>query len=96
MFTDKQVSQVVRNLMSTPEGKYFMDWLTELYQRYPFRHIVNGDRSNAALAMAYKAGQSDVVTFLQDVISNGLNEGGEHAGTGTDGDSDDDFGDDEP
>lgn len=66
--TEKDVAVLLRKLFSYPEGPYVMEWLTELYQQYTFRTIIQSGAANAPLAMAYKAGQSDLVTTLQNYL----------------------------
>ncbi len=93
---NKTVTLLVQKLFAYPEGPYVLDWLQELYQQYPFRHIVQSNMVNANLAMAYKAGQSDVITFLVEVSKHGLptEEGESDAGddrSESDTDSDTDY-----
>jgi hypothetical protein len=90
--TTKQVNGLVQKLFSYPEGPFVLQWLEDLYQRYPFRHIVQGESRNAPYAMAYKAGQHDVVTLIREVYEHGLADDQPTKGEGDGGPSELDWG----
>ncbi len=71
-FDSKTVTQLVQQLFSYPEGPLVLEWLEELYDFHKFQGIVQSASPNAALAMAYQAGKSDLVKELKYIIKVGV------------------------
>ena len=71
-YDEENIELCVQHIFGTPQGKLILEWLEDLYLRYPVKGLIDGGVNNLSERLAFDAGCKHVVVNLRNVYENGF------------------------